>query len=305
MAGFGEFGFEFFEDFVGGFCGGCVGVGGLDFLNGAVEGFPFFEFGVAVHGGGEAAGFVVVGVGVEDDEGEVGEEGVVVVAEGEVGVAEGEEEFGEEFFVVFGEEDSAEVFDGFEGFAIFGVCDSGANLGVGGGGCVGGAGEDVVVEAYGFAPAALEVEELGFEEDGFVGGDAGDVAEGFGLEDEFVEGGLSFGDGGVGGLVMVRIFSTLVKRAGVGMRISTMSAMARPTWGARVPSEVLRSIQRMSFSRRWMEASKVACLVRMGQGPSWAAAGWVRVVRVVRRAAAAMAPFFHGVEKFFPQCGKF
>ena len=90
------------EEFLGGFLGGGVGVEAFNFLDSAIERFPLLKMGIAGEGGGQPAGFVGLNIGIEDDEGEVGEQGIVVVAEGDIGVAEGVEEVGEEFFIFLG-----------------------------------------------------------------------------------------------------------------------------------------------------------------------------------------------------------
>ena len=133
-------------------------------------------------------------VGIEDDEREVGKQRVVVVAEGEIRIAEGEEELGEDFLVLFRQRDAAEVFDGGMVFAALGVGDAGEHARVGGGGGAGGLEDDVFVEAGGLAPEALGVVEAALGDHGFVGGDAGQVAQRPQLEDHLVERGVGGGE---------------------------------------------------------------------------------------------------------------
>ena len=91
MSGIDEVFLVLNEEFIGGFGGGGVGIILLNFLNGAVKRLPFLEFGIAAEGGGEAARLVVVDVGIKHDEGQIREQGVVVVFEGEIGIAQREQ----------------------------------------------------------------------------------------------------------------------------------------------------------------------------------------------------------------------
>ncbi len=83
LAGVDEFLLVFLEKFGGGFRRGGSGIVLLDFLDGAVERLPFLEFGVAGESGGARA-IRCRRRRIEDDEREIGEQGVVVVAEAEI-----------------------------------------------------------------------------------------------------------------------------------------------------------------------------------------------------------------------------
>ena len=86
-------------------------------------------------------------------------------------------------------------------FIALGVGNAGINLRVGGGLRAGGIGDDVLELADGFAPEALLGVEPPLEQDSLIGGDAGDVTHGAGLEDKLVDGtvrGLELGVGGGG-----------------------------------------------------------------------------------------------------------
>ena len=101
-------------------------------------------------------------------------------------------------------------------FTALGVGDAGEDLGVGGDGGGFALSENFLIEAGGFSPEAFLVVEAAFQEDGFVGRNAGDVAEGFGLENKFIEGGVCGGKLCIGGSGRGADFFDGIEKGGAG-----------------------------------------------------------------------------------------